>query len=115
MYAMLSERTRETVSEKEFTERNQNIYEGIEAKDIKISLSEREKLKGSPVTVKYSETMQTSAEEISFDNEMTLQKEDGEYKIDWDSTIIFPNLRIRIKCRFRQKVPIVERFMTETV
>ena len=72
MYAMLSERTRETVSEKEFTERNQNIYEGIEAKDIKISLSEREKLKGSPVTVKYSETMQTSAEEISFDNEMTL-------------------------------------------
>lgn len=64
MYAMLSERTRETVSEKEFTERNQNIYEGIEAKDIKISLSEREKLKGSPVTVKYSETMQTSAEEI---------------------------------------------------
>ncbi|MFR6163964.1 MAG: NTF2-like N-terminal transpeptidase domain-containing protein [Mediterraneibacter gnavus] len=56
------------MSEKEFTERNQNIYEGIEAKDIKISLSEKEKLKGSPVTVKYSETMQTSAEEISFDN-----------------------------------------------
>lgn len=39
MYAMLSERTRETVSEKEFTERNQNIYEGIEAKDIKCLLS----------------------------------------------------------------------------
>lgn len=101
MYAMLSERTRETVSEKEFTERNQNIYEGIEAKDIKISLSEREKLKGSPVTVKYSETMQTSAEEISFDNEMTLQKEDGEYKIDWDSTIIFPNLQDSYKVQIQ--------------
>jgi len=100
MYAMLSERTRETVSEKEFTERNQNIYEGIEAKDIKISLSEREKLKGSPVTVKYSETMQTSAEEISFDNEMTLQKEDGEYKIDWDSTII-PNLQDSYKVQIQ--------------
>lgn len=35
MYAMLSERTRETVSEKEFTERNQNIYEGIEAKILR--------------------------------------------------------------------------------
>ena len=101
MYAMLSERTRETVSEKEFTERNQNIYEGIEAKDIKISLSEKEKLKGSPVTVKYSETMQTSAEEISFDNEMTLQKEDGEYKIDWDSTIIFPNLQDSYKVQIQ--------------
>ena len=34
MYAMLSERTRETVSEKEFTERNQNIYEGNRGQKI---------------------------------------------------------------------------------
>ena len=101
MYAMLSERTRETVSEKEFTERNQNIYEGIEAKDIKISIPEKEKLKGNPVTVKYSETMETSADEISFDNAVTLQKEDGEYKIDWDSTVIFPNLQDSYKVQIQ--------------
>ena len=53
------------------------------------------------MTVKYSETMQTSAEEISFDNEMTLQKEDGEYKIDWDSTIIFPNLQDSYKVQIQ--------------
>ncbi|MFQ7528268.1 MAG: hypothetical protein ACLRMN_12435 [Mediterraneibacter gnavus] len=50
------------------------MYEGIEAKDIKISIPEKEKLKGNPVTVKYSETMETSADEISFDNAVTLQK-----------------------------------------
>lgn len=110
MYDMLSESSKEKISKKKFTERNQNIYEGIEVKDIKISIPEKEKLKGSPVTVKYSETMETSADEISFDNAVTLQKEDGEYKIDWDSTVIFP-----IKYRFRQKVPSEEPFMTEMV
>lgn len=93
MYAMLSEATKETVSEQEFTERNQNIYEGIEAKNIKTVVPKYEKSKENPVTVKYSQTMQTSADEISFENEMTLQKENGEYKINWDSTLIFPNLQ----------------------
>ena len=101
MYDMLSESSKEKISKKKFTERNQNIYEGIEAKDIKISIPEKEKLKGSPVTVKYSETMETSADEISFDNEMTLQKEEGEYKIDWDSTTIFPNLQDSYKVQIQ--------------
>ena len=93
MYEMLSKASKEKISEKEFVERNQNIYEGIEARNIQISLPEKEKLKGNPVTVKYSETMQTMADEISFDNEITLQKEEETYKIDWDSTVIFPNLQ----------------------
>ena len=78
MYAMLSEATKETVSEQEFIERNQNIYEGIEAKNIKTIVPKYEKSKENPVTVKYSQTMQTSADEISFENEMTLQKEISE-------------------------------------
>mgnify|MGYP002224581965 CR=1 FL=1 len=32
MYDMLSESSKEKISKKKFTERNQNIYEGIEAK-----------------------------------------------------------------------------------
>lgn len=113
MYDMLSESSKEKISKKKFTERNQNIYEGIEVKDIKISIPEKEKLKGSPVTVKYSETMETSAEEISFDNAVTLQKEDGEYKIDWDSTVIFPNLqdsyKVQIQTESAQRGTIYDR------
>lgn len=74
MYDMLSESSKEKISKKKFTERNQNIYEGIEVKDIKISIPEKEKLKGSPVTVKYSETMETSADEISFDNAVRMEE-----------------------------------------
>ena len=113
MYDMLSESSKEKISKKKFTERNQNIYEGIEAKDIKISIPEKEKLKGNPVTVKYSETMETSADEISFDNAVTLQKEDGEYKIDWDSTVIFPNLqdsyKVQIQTESAQRGTIYDR------
>lgn len=113
MYDMLSESSKEKISKKKFTERNQNIYEGIEVKDIKISIPEKEKLKGSPVTVKYSETMETSADEISFDNAVTLQKEDGEYKIDWDSTVIFSNLqdsyKVQIQTESAQRGTIYDR------
>lgn len=113
MYDMLSESSKEKISKKKFTERNQNIYEGIEVKDIKISIPEKEKLKGSPVTVKYSETMETSADEISFDNAVTLQKEDGEYKSDWDSTVIFPNLqdsyKVQIQTESAQRGTIYDR------
>lgn len=47
MYDMLSESSKEKISKKKFTERNQNIYEGIEAKDIKISIPERRNSKGT--------------------------------------------------------------------
>ena len=65
MYEMLSEASKEKISEKEFVERNQNIYEGIERArgTSRFRFRKKEKLKGSPVTVKYSATMQTSADE----------------------------------------------------
>ena len=38
--------------------------------------------------------MGTSAGDVSFDNQMTLVKNsDGEYRINWDSTLIFPSLQ----------------------
>ena len=44
---------------------------------------------------------------------MTLQKEDGEYKIDWDSTVIFPNLqdsyKVQIQTESAQRGTIYDR------
>ncbi len=94
MYDMLSESAKGKISKEEFTERNQNIYEGIEASEIQISFpKEEQKYHGNPVTVTYSTTMNTLADEISFDNQMTLTKEAGKYRIEWDSTVIFPSLK----------------------
>ncbi len=95
MYAMLSSESRQQVSQEDFIERNQNIYEGIEADNLQITFAEGddEAGKGSSVTLTYSTSMDTMADQIAFDNQITLVKEDGDYKIQWDSTLIFPALQ----------------------
>ena len=99
MYDLLSSSAQKSMKKEAYIERNQNIYDGIEASDIQV------KLKGDPsytdgkkkAVLSYSTTMQTSADDVSFDNKMTLEKEDGTYKIDWDSTLIFPSLQEEYK------------------
>lgn len=94
MYALLSDDTKETVSKEDFVSRNQNIYEGIEASGIKVTFPERDASSGDTETLTYSTDMDTCAGSVSFDNQMTLKKEaDGAYRIQWDSTLIFPSLQ----------------------
>lgn len=99
MYGMLSEASRKNISKKDFVTRNKDIYEGIEAGEIKISL------KGKPVyeegrkkaEVSYSSAMDSAADKITFDNKMKMVREDKYYRIDWDSTLIFPDLKTEDK------------------
>ena len=42
MYALLSDSSKDSISEEDFISRNQNIYEGIEASDIQITLPEED-------------------------------------------------------------------------
>lgn len=94
MYALLDSESRSTYSEEDFISRNQNIYEGIGASDIRVDVPENEDSRREDTeVVTYSTSMDTSAGEIEFDNQMTLKKNgEGEYRIDWDSTLIFPSL-----------------------
>ena len=102
MYDMLSESSKEKNIKKGNLQNGIRIFTKESRQKISKSRSlKRRNSKGNPVTVKYSETMETSADEISFDNAVTLQKEDGEYKIDWDSTIIFPNLQDSYKVQIQ--------------
>ena len=94
MYALLDSESRSAYSEEDFISRNQNIYEGIGASDIRVDVPEDEDSRREDTeVVTYSTSMDTSAGEIDFDNQMTLKKNgEGEYRIDWDSTLIFPSL-----------------------
>lgn len=94
MYALLDSESRSAYSEEDFISRNQNIYEGIGASDIRVDVPEDEDSRREDTeVVTYSTSMDTSAGEIEFDNQMTLKKNgEGEYRIDWDSTLIFPSL-----------------------
>lgn len=95
MYALLSEESKQNISEADFTERNKNIYEGIEASGLKLQYDDEiTKLDGkNQVQVNYESQMDSLAGEIKFRNMAVLNKEDGDYRIKWDSTLIFPSLQ----------------------
>lgn len=119
MYAMLSDDSKKQYTEEAFVERNQNIYEGIEASDLKITLAEGETgnrgvTRKETETVAYGTSMETAAGSLEFDNQMTLIKNDGgEYGIQWDSTLIFLSLqdeyRVSVKTLPAQRGSIYDR------
>lgn len=98
MYNMISENSKTQISQEDFVKRNKNIYEGIDAYDIKITPSETTK-DGKTYNIKYDESMSTSAGTINFTNTAKLVKENKEYKISWASSMIFPELRSTDKVR----------------
>ena len=98
LYSNLSVESKNNISEDEFVTRNKNIYEGIDAVNIKVQIQNEEK-QGKSSKITYNETMSTSAGDISFDNTVNLVIEDKEYKINWSSSMIFPELRDTDKIR----------------
>ena len=98
MYNMISEYSKTQISQEDFIKRNKNIYEGIDAYDIKATPSETTK-DGKTYSIKYNESMSTSAGTISFENTAKLVRENKEYKVSWTSSMIFPELRNTDKVR----------------
>ncbi len=96
MYDMLDKESKARVAKKDFLARNKNIYEGIGAKNIQIAMIEDQKKENA---VAYRTTMDSSAGEIRFPNETGVHKEDGDYKISWTDSLIFPQLKENEKVR----------------
>ena len=98
LYSYISTESKAEISQEDFVARNKNIYEGIDAVNIEVQIQSQEK-EGKTAKIAYSENMSTSAGNISFENIVNLIVEDKEYKIDWSSAIIFPELRNTDKVR----------------
>lgn len=98
LYNYLSSSSKESISKEDFVTRNENIYEGIDSSNIKITVKEVTN-ENDKKKVSYSEEMITSAGTIHFDNEAYLVKEDKEYKLEWSSSLIFPQLQRDYKVR----------------
>ena len=86
------------MSKDDFISRNRNIYEGIDAANIKIDVTSVN-VEDGKYKIKYHEKMDTSAGSIEFDNVADLKKQDGEFKIYWDDSYIFPSLGADNKVR----------------
>lgn len=98
MYNMISEDSKTQISQEDFIKRNKNIYEGIDAVNVDIEISDVIKERGV-TRILYNESMSTSAGDISFSNTARIVKENKEYKISWSSSMIFPELRGTDKVR----------------
>ena len=92
MYELLDSTAKAKISKEDFVTRNKNIYSGIEAKDIQVSITGTEK-DGDTSIISYDATMDTVAGQVDFSNKVKLAKELGKgYGIQWSSKLIFPDL-----------------------
>lgn len=99
MYEMISDKSKSTISKEDFINRNKKIYEGIEAKDLKININNVSDYKGSK-SISYETSMKTLISDVSFSNKVLLNRDSNRYyKIEWDSSVIFPNLGRNDKVR----------------
>lgn len=96
--AMYQKVTAINMSQEDFITRNQNIYEGIDSKDIKVEINKIQK-QNSAYQIAYHEKMYTVAGEVEFDNTIVVEKEKEEYKLKWSSNFIFPQLEDNQKVR----------------
>ena len=98
MYDLLSSDSKSQTTLENFIKRNKNIYEGIDACNIKIEIKETTK-EDKTTKISYTETMSTSAGNITIDNTVKMVKENKTYKMNWSSSQIFPQLRETDKVR----------------
>lgn len=89
MYGLLDASSQEAISQEDFVTRNKNIYQGIEAEDLKLDIPQEQEGKEA---VSYTLTMDTIAGEISYENNTSFEKEDGEWRLVWTDAMIFPQL-----------------------
>lgn len=102
MYELLNAQSRLNISREDFVARNRNIYEGIEAADIRVEIKGTEQKENGSEAVNYQTTMNSQAGEISFFNQVDFRLEeipgeDGkksaeEYRMIWNDWVIFPQL-----------------------
>lgn len=94
MYGMLDEESKANISKKDFVTRNQKIYEGIEAKNVKISVKDAKKTDGGE-KVSYLASMDSVAGKIEFENQAMCTRDSyfDEFKLSWDDSLIFPDMK----------------------
>ena len=112
-YSMLTENSKANVTQEKYVERNKNIYEGIEMENMQIKITNVAK-ENNKVRITYKSSMETAAGNVSFINNVTLEKDKKNgYLIDWKSTLIFPELndtdKVRIKTTTAKRGEILDK------
>ncbi|QGQ46408.1 penicillin-binding transpeptidase domain-containing protein [Metabacillus sediminilitoris] len=107
MYDMLTPATKEKITQEEFVQRYADIYDGISAKNLKVTFEkpseEEQKDKQDSVVYPFSLKMDTVAGEVAFEQDVELKKaeidKEENWYITWSSSMIFPQLKDGEKVR----------------
>lgn len=92
MYEMLEIESVSGLGKEEYIKRNANIYEGMETANLKVENIRRMEEEKKSVVLTYDESFDTIAGPVSFQNEATFVKTEGEYRLVWDEGLIYPGM-----------------------
>jgi penicillin-binding protein 3 len=100
MYSLLSLDSKSKITEDNFTAKYQNIYNGIEARNVKVTAGSIDKIKpdkNGKITIPFSVDIDTLAGNIKIPQyKMSLTEEKinnkNKWMIDWSEKLIFPDL-----------------------
>lgn len=113
MYDMLETESVSQMDKEAYIKRNSNIYEGMETTNLKIENIERREDEKRKVVLTYDESFDTAAGPVSFQNEATFVKVDGEYRLVWDDGLIYPGLesidRVVVSTLWAERGSIIDR------
>ncbi|MEC2078065.1 penicillin-binding transpeptidase domain-containing protein [Metabacillus fastidiosus] len=91
LYALLSNESKEYITEEDFVTRYTNIYSGIQANDINIK---KDAIDYEKNVISFSIEMETAAGKVNIsDYQLELVREGAEWRINWDERLIFPNMK----------------------
>ena len=84
------------ITQEDFITRNSAIYEGIEIQNLNVEVTEYDE---EQLAVKYQTSFDTSAGNVSFENEAVFVKGEDRYQLTWSDALIFPDLEATDKVR----------------
>lgn len=102
LYEMLTLESKERISKEDFVNRYSKIYDDINVKDIALDINGEVLVEKNIATFPVNFKMDTMAGPLEYpDYQVQLVKEEGDYYLNWDESLIIPSMVQGDKVRFR--------------
>ena len=114
MYEMLTTDSKEYITEEDFVSRYTNIFTAINANNLSFEIDGKSIKEDDVITIPFKLNTNSITGDLSLtDYKLSLVKEDKEYKIKWDESLIFPNMikddKVRVSTTQAKRGNILDR------
>ena len=114
MYEMLTTDSKEYITEEDFVSRYTNIFTAINENNLSFEIDGKSIKEDDVITIPFKLNMNSITGDLSLtDYKLSLVKEDKEYKIKWDESLIFPNMikddKVRVSTTQAKRGNILDR------